>query len=194
MKVRRLVLDVHGVVLNNPLPAFLVELARETAQAPEALRRRWTDEIRRDTWLGRIPDREVWSRLTLDRGGEQAWLRRLEERYAPGPAAAHVDRWRRRAPIWLLSNHRSPWLLPRLARLDLHEPFATILVSDDLGALKPERSAFEAALAGLDGPEGVLFVDDQAHIVEAARALGLESVQARPGDAGWVDAVDARLG
>ena len=42
-------------------------------------------------------------------------------------------------------------------------------------------------------PSQALFVDDQRHNVEAARALGLEAVHARPGDPAWVAEIDATL-
>jgi putative hydrolase of the HAD superfamily len=190
----RLVLDVHGVVLNNPLPDFLEALARRTGERPQDLRRRWHEEIRKDAWLGRIPDEELWKRLAGDRAPEGGWLRDLEGRYAPGPAAPHLRRWGRRASIWLLSNHRSPWLLPRLARLDLHGAFDEVLVSDEVGALKPERAAFRAALAGLDDPSAALFVDDQVPNIEAAADVGLAAVHAAPGTTAWVGAVDGWLG
>ena len=191
MSARRLVLDVHGVVLNNPLPTFLREVAVRTGQSPTNLPLRWHDELRRDAWLGRISDRELWSRVTRGHGDPREWGERLESRYAPGPAAAHLARWRRRLPVCLLSNHRTAWLLPRLERLGLRAPFTSILVSDQLGSLKPEAEAFAAATAGLADPSEALFVDDQLPNVEAARALGLGAIHARPGDAQWIGEIDA---
>jgi FMN phosphatase YigB (HAD superfamily) len=93
----------------------------------------------------------------------------LERRYRPGPwfdwVVAHDG------PIWLLSNHRSDWLLPRLERFGLADRFERVLVSDELGAAKPSPTAFAALV---DQPSMVFF-DDSRRNVEAAAALGITS-------------------
>jgi putative hydrolase of the HAD superfamily len=187
------VLDAHGVVLGNPLPGFLRDLARETGQAHDAFKRRWKEGLRRDAWLGREEDERLWIRITTGIGDPLEWRRRLEERYDAGPAAPHLDRWHRHASLWMLSNHRSAWLHPRLARFGLDGVFERILVSDRIGAVKPEPEAFRAALEGLESPELALVVDDRKRNIRAARALGIPAVRVAVADPGWVDEVDAWL-
>ena len=189
----RLVLDAHGVVFSNPLPAFLREVVRETGQDPDEFRLRWREEIRRDAWLSREPDARLWERITRGVGDADAWRARLEGLYAPGPAAPHLARWRDRAPLWLLSNHRSAWLLPRLERFGFERDLDRVLVSDEVRAVKPEPAAFRAALEGLESSELALVVDDRKRNVRAARDLGIPAVRARDDDEDWVTEVDAWL-
>jgi putative hydrolase of the HAD superfamily len=84
---------------------------------------------------------------------------------------------RRGAPLSLLSN--APHELARA--LQGHPAFANfdqLMFSAQLGATKPDRAIFEAAIERLGRPaEEVLFIDDRAENVEGAREAGLQAVQ-----------------
>ena len=186
-----IVLDAHGVVLNDPFARFLERLAAATGQSVVDVRRLWQDEIRTPAWLGQIDEPELWRRLT--RGGDSGhWRRTLEEAYRPGPAAPHLARWARCAPLWLLSNHTSEALRPRLDRLGLSKSFERILVSDALGAAKPDPASFAPIIERVADPECVLFVDDQMKNVAAAIGLGFTTIHASSGT-DWLACVERRL-
>ena len=192
MTIELFVLDAHGVVLSNPLPRFLDRVAERTGQDPGALRARWSRELRTPAWTGEIGDDELWERLTGERPASREWRALLERSYEPGPAAPHLDRWSERVPLWILSNHRSRWLEPRLERFGLRGAFERVLVSDRIGAAKPEAGAFTPILEHARSPSSVLFLDDRARNVEAARRLGLQAL--RLGAAGsWLAAVERSI-
>jgi len=176
-----LVLDVHGVVLSNPLPAFLDRVADLTGQDRDRVRARWRGELRLPAWTGGIGDRDLWRRLTGERHPSRDWRALLEESYEPGPVARFLEEWRARTPIWLLSNHRSHWLEPRLRRFGLEGLFDRVLVSDRIGHAKPDPAAFAPLVRAARTPASVLFLDDRERNVLAARALGLCAVQVAPG-------------
>jgi HAD superfamily hydrolase (TIGR01509 family) len=67
-----------------------------------------------------------------------------------------------------------------------------VLVSDALGALKPEPEVFAPALAQVLDPASVLFVDDQQKNVAAATVLGLTAILADPAGR-WLAEVDRCL-
>lgn len=163
-----LVLDVHGVIFDNPLGGFLDDVATTTGEGPAALRRRWVDTLRRPFWEGRLTEGELWDALAP--GIAHGELRAdLERRYGTGPWFDLVTR--HPGPMWLLTNHRSEWLHPRLERFGIADRFDRILVSDRLAASKPSRRAF-APVAGI---RGVLFVDDSPRNVAAAMRLGVDA-------------------
>ncbi|CAN5716668.1 HAD family phosphatase [soil metagenome] len=88
-------------------------------------------------------------------------------------------------PTYAFTNtnvlHQSVWA-PRFAA-EL-APFRRIFSSAELGLRKPEPAAFHLVAAEIGVPlERMLFFDDTAENVDAARALGLRSVLVRsPGD------------
>ena len=171
--IELLVLDVHGVVLNNPFRDFLSELARRTDQHAAHVLARWEHEVRVPAWTGKLSDRQIWRALA----GRSAtdWHRLLERYYRLGPLAPRLEQWKGRVPIWLLSNHRSHWLVPRLERFGLLSLVDRILVSDEMGFAKPSPEVFAPVLQAPASPEAVLYVDDQAKNTRIASRLGLQT-------------------
>lgn len=165
---RLLVLDVHGVVFTNPLLGFLRETARRRGLEAEGVIDRWQRELRRAFWLGSMDEREMWARL-FPADDPRELSAALESRYEAGPllpALADIE-----GPIWLLSNHRSEWLLPRISRFGLAGRFERVYVSDRIGFVKPDAGAFRFARAQA-GDRRILYVDDKpANVAAAARVF-----------------------
>jgi putative hydrolase of the HAD superfamily len=82
---------------------------------------------------------------------------------------------RQRVPVGLITNATSR--LPRdLARLGLLDEFDAIINSSAVGAAKPERRIFLAALEALEArPATTLYIDDSPRHVQAAAELGIVS-------------------
>ena len=145
---------------------------------------------RRDCWEGRISVEQTWARLfpgdapdVLDDG--------LARTYARGPILDRVRESDQRA--WLLSNHRSEWLLPQLRRFGLERRFEQILVSDDIGVAKPDGDAFRIVRRRA-GPGRVVLFDDSARNVAAASRAGLEAYRVIAPDRSNPVAAAGRLG
>lgn len=172
---RLLVLDVHGVVFNNPLLPFLAATAERLGQDREAVLQRWVSELRRPFWLGRLEVAEMWSTLFPAARPEELTAE-LEQRYAPGPLYQAL--LASAAPVWLLSNHRTEWLLPRISRFGLDGRFERVYVSDAIGHLKPELDAYRFVQDLVDGRR-VRYVDDKAENVRAAGSVFEESIHVR---------------
>ncbi len=188
--IELLVLDGQGVVFNDPLVAFFDQLADATGQDRGAVLARWRDDVRENAWRGAIDDAAMWNALV---GSDRRdWGAVLEAAYAPGPAAPRLQGWAIHVPVWLLTNHRTAWIEQRLERFALRRWFSRVLVSDALGALKPETSVFAPLIAHVRHPAAVLMVDDQEKNVTVAAALGLSAVLADP-DGLWIAEVDRRL-
>jgi len=132
---------------------------------------------------GQVSD-ETWRRQIA---------RQLAEQFPDCDAAAAVARWsasagavdqqmlallrrcRERIPVGLITNATSR--LPRdLERLGLTDEFDAIINSSVVGAAKPDRQIFLAALAALRArPETTLYIDDSPGHVQAAAELGIIS-------------------
>lgn len=78
-------------------------------------------------------------------------------------------------PVALLSN-ASSHLLTDLDLCGLGDAFDLVVGSADIGAAKPDPTAFAAATDGLGVPgERSLFIDDRQQNVDAARAVGMRA-------------------
>ena len=190
-QVELLVLDAHGVVLTNPFFSVLDRLARATGQAPAEVSHRWRSELRTPTWTGLLPEDSLWRQLTGSDNGRH-WRDVLEGAYELGSAAPHLQRWSGQVPVWLLSNHRSDWLLPRLERFELTRFFQRVIISDAIGVAKPEPAAFAEIFRHTGRPAAAMFVDDQPRNVAAAVKLGIHALLA-DADESWISAVDHAL-
>lgn len=167
------VLDVHGVVFNKPFLPFLAEAAERHGRDGGQVLHAWSSHVREPFWLGRLGVAEMWSTL-LPGADPGALTAELESRYAPGPlfeALADIS-----GPIWLLSNHRSEWLLPRLQRFGLDGRFERVYVSDAIGLVKPDVAAFRLAQRAA-GSRPILYVDDKPANVAAAAEVFERSVE-----------------
>ncbi|WP_254460714.1 HAD-IA family hydrolase [Xanthomonas sacchari] len=91
------------------------------------------------------------------------------------PVLALLRDVRQRLPVVLLSNATSR-LSRDLQALGIADAFDAVVNSSEVGAIKPEPAIFLHALAQLGmAADEVLFVDDSAAHVEAARVLGLRA-------------------
>ena len=66
---------------------------------------------------------------------------------------------------------------PLIERLELAREFDAIILSFEVGILKPDPGIYEAALSSLGDipPEEALFVDDQPAFCDGATAVGLDT-------------------
>lgn len=171
-----LILDAHGVVFNNPFPSFLIRLARMTGQRGDDVLRCWREELRTPAWTGAISDDEIWHRLSGGQGDPECWQSLLETCYALGPIGLRLSLLPTNLPIWILSNHRTAWLHRRLRRFGLSERFEQVIVSEDLGLVKPAPRLFQAVMDRVPVSKRVLFVDDNSQNVAAASLSGMDSI------------------
>ncbi len=190
-RVDALLLDCHGVILNDPFHLFLAERARRRGVDERAFLTHWNGALRESAWLGTTDDERLWEALRDERYESGCWERELEPFYELGPAATRLPAWRARVPIWLLSNHRAAWLRPRLARFDLVSSFEGLLISDEIGALKPSSEAFDVAQRTI-GARRVLFVDNSQRNTDAATRAGMNSIRVAP-QHDWMSEVDRAL-
>lgn len=95
----------------------------------------------------------------------------------PGPVegtAALVDRLAARdVPLYAITNFASPFWAEFLPTLPVAAHFRDVVVSGDEKIAKPDARIFDLAAKRFGhAPEAMLFVDDNAANIAAARALG----------------------
>jgi epoxide hydrolase-like predicted phosphatase len=82
--------------------------------------------------------------------------------------------------IALLSNE-SLQLTAKLRELDIHSLFDHILISAEIGVMKPDPTAYRVALQALRvSPLEAVFIDDSLVNIRAAQPLGIQTILYRP--------------
>jgi HAD superfamily hydrolase (TIGR01509 family) len=129
---------------------------------------------------GELTAAELWRAVGLDERHEEAYLARHE--LAPGLLPFLQWAGRRGHGLACLSNDVSEWSLKLRRRFGLERYIPAWVISGDVKVRKPERAIYDALLARLDRPpEALLFVNDRAKNLDAARRLGLQAVLLNPG-------------
>jgi len=94
---------------------------------------------------------------------------------SPG-AAALVDDVHRRARVACFSNSNEIHWYTQKDHREIKTLFEVAFSSHEIGKVKPDREAFEHVVAALDvAPPEIVFVDDSATNVAAARDLGIQA-------------------
>lgn len=84
-------------------------------------------------------------------------------------------------PVALLSND-SPALADRLRNLGIDPLFDPIIISGNIGVMKPDPRAYRAVLDALNRPaQETIFIDDMPANVEGAAALGIHAIHYHDG-------------
>lgn len=82
-----------------------------------------------------------------------------------------------RYKLALLSNSASGYLRNELAKYDLEKYFDEIVISSEVGLIKPEPAVFEHIMQKLNvEPDECIFTDDNPKHTDAASKLGIHSI------------------
>jgi epoxide hydrolase-like predicted phosphatase len=89
-----------------------------------------------------------------------------------------INGLRNKYKIGLLSNASSSFIREILDKNDLERYFDEIVISSEVGYIKPNNEIFEIMLNKLGvKPSEAIFIDDNKYHVEAAEKLGINSIQ-----------------
>lgn len=180
--IRYLLFDLSDVICQmdhqtrlERLAAYCESTARELHDAV------WASGLDTEFDLGRFTRDEV-VKLFRTRFGFRGGLAELEQAWAAGfrpdrQLLAAIDEVRPSVRRAILSDN-GPVLLEAMPRLlpEVWQRFDHVVFSCDINVLKPDAKAFQHALERIGCEPGeVLFFDDLADNVAAARSLGMEA-------------------
>jgi HAD superfamily hydrolase (TIGR01509 family) len=79
--------------------------------------------------------------------------------------------------VALLSNDAAGLLRPRLGRLGITDLFDPLIISSEIGVMKPDPGAYRAVLERVGRPAAdTIFIDDMQANIDGARALGIHGI------------------
>ena len=185
--VDALLFDLGGVVIDIDFGRVLARWAQDAGGELERLRAQFSfDPPYERHERGEIDAREYFaslrSSLGIDLTDAQfvAGWNSLYVGEVPGMAAL-LRKLADRVPLYAFTNsnptHKA---VTNVLFADILRPFRRVFVSSDMGKRKPEAEAFAEIAKTIGVPlDRILFFDDSAGNVEAARAIGMPAVHVR---------------
>jgi HAD superfamily hydrolase (TIGR01549 family) len=192
MSIQAVIFDMGGVLVRTIDPSRRDGLAKQLGVNRDDLE--GVAFGRLDNWAvqtGRVSVYDHWRRVLAHYGWPSERLEEFRSAFWAGDVVddALVDRIRGLRPAYrtgLLSNAMSD-LRPYLSSpWGMADAFDVIVISAEEGVMKPDPAIYRIALERLAvRPEEAVFVDDFAHNIEAARALGMYAIHFRGPDQAW---------
>jgi putative hydrolase of the HAD superfamily len=175
---RAVILDLGNVLAFHDNERLFREMARAFNTTAEAMRARldgglW-DRVNRGLLPGDALRRELVARLGHEVGPDE-WFAVWNCHFAINDEMVrHVEKLVGRVRLVLLSNTHDQHVAYLRPRLPVLERFDGLVLSCEVGLMKPEPAIYEKALA-LAGvaPDHAIFFDDVERYAQAASQVGL---------------------
>lgn len=166
-----IIFDFFDVIHSDPLKRWLKQhgLTREgeIAEASQALDK------------GHIEMDEFYARLAKLNGQSPDEIERIfgDTHLIDTEMVALIATLRKHYKIGLLSNSRGDYIRPILEQHSIADLFDEIIVSSEVGMIKPHSEIFEFTLNKMNAKASeTIFVDDSLHNVEAGESSGIKSI------------------
>ncbi len=185
-RMRAVIWDLGGVIVRTMDYATRIELAQRVGMTREELERAVFEcELSHRASIGEITSDELWEgvcdELNLSREQKAA----AERAFWGGDVVDHelldfIRSLRLKYKTALLSNAWSDLRQLLTETWKIHDAFDEIIISAEVGLIKPDPRVFELALKRLGiAPGEAVFIDDLQRNVEGARAVGLHAIRFR---------------
>jgi putative hydrolase of the HAD superfamily len=182
MTIRAVFVDYGGVIGRTEFQAPRQHLAERLGKEYEELVMLvFGSESSIRASLGQISEDEHWRILIGKLGLPLSEMTVVKDQFFAGDVVdrdllAFLGGLRPEHRVCLVSNAWSG-LRPWLAERGYDQPFDEMIISAEVGVMKPEARIYELALAklGVAAAESV-FVDDFPENVEGARAVGMQAI------------------
>ncbi len=185
MAIKAVIFDLGGVLVRTEFPEVRQRLEERLGFAPGTLGQTvWGGEDWELAQIGRISYEEYWRRVGAALGfSSNEEIKNFRREYfsgdrVDGELVSLIKQLRPRYKIGLLSNapdRLGIWLDEEWGIKDL---FDSIVYSAKVGIVKPDPRMFHLILEQLDvAPSEVLFIDDYPRNIDAALALGMQTIR-----------------
>jgi putative hydrolase of the HAD superfamily len=189
LSIEAVFFDLGGVILRTEHQAPREHLAERLALSYEELVKLIFDgESARRASLGQISVQQHWEAVARRLGQTAADIPALRDEFFGGDVLDRqlLDLIRSFRPTWKTGLVSNAWLDLReyIHRNRFEDAFDSIIISAEVGLVKPDPAIFTMALDAVGATPGQsVMVDDFRENIEAARALGMQGILFREPDA-----------
>lgn len=180
--IRAVFFDLGGVIVRTEYQAPRERLAERLNMTYEDINHFvFETETSRKASLGQLTTEEHWASVVRRLGRPASETKAIRDDFFAGDV---VDRdlldfirsLRPRCKTGIISN-AWPDLREYIAKNKFDEAFDALVISAEVGVMKPEAKIFQIALDQLQvGAKEAAFVDDVPANIEAARQLGMQGI------------------
>jgi epoxide hydrolase-like predicted phosphatase len=182
MAVRAVLFDFGGVIVRTEYQAPREHLAERLNMTYEDLSKIvFESETSRLASIGQMTTEAHWAAVARRLSRPASEGNSMREEFFGGDVldrelVDYIRSLRPRYKTGLLSN-AWPDTRDYVVRNHLDDAFDTLVISAEVGIMKPERGIFELALKQLEvAAQEAVFIDDTSINVEAARKIGLHGI------------------
>jgi HAD superfamily hydrolase (TIGR01509 family) len=183
MTVRAIIWDLGGVILRTFDRAGRQRWEKQLGLAPNGLERLvFRSEVSLRASLGQARPGDVWRYVGESLSLTDREVQSLQSDFFGGDRVdqelmAFIRDLRPQYKTGLLSNAWAGTRRSLQTRFRIADAFDHIVISSEVGVLKPDPRIYQLSLRGLGiSPAQAIFIDDFTENVEAARSLGLHAV------------------
>jgi putative hydrolase of the HAD superfamily len=184
MSIRAVLWDIGGVLLRTTDRRPRERFAQRLGLTPQALETLvFGGEMGTRAQMGQVAPDELWNHAGAALGLSAEMQAELRAAFFGGDTldAALIDYVRSLRPRYFSGIISNAWndLRPVIAaRWRIADAFDLIVISGEVGWMKPDPRIFRYALDGLGvAPAEAVFIDDFAANVDGARAVGMHALQ-----------------
>jgi epoxide hydrolase-like predicted phosphatase len=186
MPIQAIIFDIGGVLVRTMDRAPRAALARRFGMTSEALEELvFGGESGRKAQRGEITYEQQWAYVCQQLDWPVKNWRVLEADFFAGDVLDGdlieiIHGLHTRYKTGIISNAMSDLRTMIASKWHFEEAFDVIITSAEVGVMKPDVRIFQAALLALDvPPQATVFVDDFAHNVAGAQAVGMHAIHFR---------------
>ncbi len=180
--VKTIFVDLGGVLIENPAEPFIRYSASKLHVSPSVLKPS-LGKFLPDWQKGKYSESEFWDQVTSDYGkpqkiSESIWTQALQSCYQEkSDVFKQIQMFKKNGyELALLSNTEAP-VVAYIRNRSSFSLFDTLIVSCEIGLIKPYKDIFEYALKAMKttASESV-FIDDRQENIEGAEAIGIHGI------------------
>jgi len=182
MNIRAVYFDLGGVIVRTEYQSPRQHLAERLGMEYEDLVKRvFENESSRQASIGLISEDDHWAAVIRNLNVPESETRAVRDAFFAGDIVDYalldfMRGLRRKYKVGLISNAWSglrPWIVSR----KFEDAFDAIIISAEIGVMKPDARIFQIALEKLGvSPSESVFLDDFPENVVGARAIGMQGI------------------